>query len=216
MSNMLLPESLFDKFGKVYEPGQLLFCEYEPGSEFYFIQEGRIKLIKTFGSSQKTLDILTAGDILGEMAILEQEPRSATAIALDRVRVLQFNKNNFETLMNSQPQLAFKLLNIFSRRIYDAHRRLQILLLDDVQGKVADVFLMLAEKDPNYGHITQMPFAVTADDVANWCGLSSDEVQRVLNIFGKQGKVEIYADKIVVTNINDFARLIATKKKQLW
>lgn len=213
---MLLPDSLFDKFGKVFEPGQIIFCENEPGYDFYFIQEGNVKIIKTFGSSQKTLDILTTGDILGEMAILESEPRSASAIAMDTVKTLQFTKENFETLMNTHTQLAFKLLVIFSKRIYDARRRLQILLLDDVQGKVADVFLMLAEKDPNYGHLQQMVFNITSDDVANWCGLSSDEVQKVLNHFSKQGKVELFADKIVIANINDFSRLIASKKKHSW
>lgn len=213
---MLLPDSLFDKFGKVFEPGQIIFCEYEPGLDFYFIQDGNVKIIKTFGNSHKTLDVLTKGDILGEMAILEQEPRSASAIAVDRVKALQFNRDNFDTLMNGHPQLAFRLLVIFSKRIYDAKRRLQILLLDDVQSKVADVFLMLAEKDPNYGHLQQMIFNVTVDDVANWCGLASGEVQKVLSQFAKQGKIELFVDRIVVSNINDFNRLIAAKKKQAW
>lgn len=213
---MLLPESLFEKFGKTFEPGQIIFCEYEPGNDFYFIQEGRVKIIKTIGNSQKTLDVLTAGDIFGEMAILEEEPRSASAIAIDRVRTLFFNRKNFDSLMMGHPQLAYKLLVTFSRRIYDAKRRLQILLLDDPQAKVADVFLMLAEKDPHYGQIKQMVFNINVDDVANWCGLPSTEVQKVLGIFVKQGKVELFADRIVVTNINDFTRLIAAKKKSLW
>lgn len=213
---MLLPDSLFDKFGKVFEPGQIIFCENEPGYDFYFIQDGNVKIIKTFGNSQKTLDVLTKGDILGEMAILESEPRSASAIALNRVKALRFTKENFESLMNTHTQLAFKLLVIFSKRIYDARRRLQILLLDDVQGKVSDVFLMLAEKDPNYGHIQQIVFNITVDDVANWCGLTADEVQKVLNQFAKQGKIELFADRIVINNINDFSRLIAAKKKHSW
>lgn len=212
---MLLPESLFDKFGMTFEPGQILFCEYEPGYDFYFIQDGRIKIIKTFGNSQKTLDVLEKGDILGEMAILEHEPRSASAIAIDKVRALRFNRENFESLMHSHPQLAFKLLVIFSRRIYDARRRLQILLLEDPQAKVADVFLMLAEKDPSYGQLKEMVFSITVQDVANWCGLSVDESQSVLNIFVKQSKIELFADRIVVYNINDFSRLIAARKKQL-
>jgi CRP-like cAMP-binding protein len=213
---MLLPDSLFDKFGKVFEPGQIIFCEYEPGYDFYFIQDGQVKITKTIGNSQKTLDVISKGDILGEMAILEQEPRSATAIAVDRVKSLQFNRDNFETLINGHPQLAFKLLVIFAKRIYDAKRRLQILLLDDLQSKIADVFLMLAEKDPNYGNLQQMIFNVTIDDVANWCGQPVQEVQKTLANFAKQGKLEIYANRIVVSNINDFTRLIAAKKKQNW
>ena len=214
---MLLPESLFDKFGKVFEPGEIIFCEYEPGTDFYFIQDGHVKIIKTLANAQKTLDVLESGDIFGEMAILEEAPRSATAMAVDRVKALHFNRENFDSLMHGNPQLAYRLLVIFSTRIYDARRRLQILLLEDIQAKVADVFLMLAEKHPE-GEGENQPkiFNVTVDDVANWCGQSVGDVQKVLNNFVKQGKVELFADRIVIQNVNDFARLVASKRKALW
>jgi len=211
---MLLPESLFDKFGKIFEPGQIIFCEYETGNDFYFIQEGHVKIIKTMANAQKTLDVMEQGDIFGEMAILEEAPRSATAIAVDRVRVLHFNRANFDSLMHGNPQLALRLLVIFSTRIYDAKRRLQILLLDDLQAKVADVFLMLAEKLPeNMSDQPDKILNVTADDVASWCGQSLADVQKVLNHFVRQGKIELFADRISIKNINDFARLVATRRK---
>lgn len=212
---MLLPESLFSKFGKEFEPGQIIFCEFEPGNDFYFIQGGRVKITKTFGTTQKTLDVLSEGDIFGEMAILEEQPRSATAVAVDTVKTLHFNRANFDSLMNGNPQLAHRLLVIFSKRIYDAKRRLQVLLLDDLQAKVADVFVMLAEQDPNYGKIDNMIFNISVDDVANWCGQDASEVQRIISGFVKQGKVELYADRIVVPNINDFVRLVTAKRKTL-
>lgn len=210
---MLLPESLFEKFGKTFEPGQIIFCEYEPGNDFYFLQQGKVKITKTIGNSQKTLDVLEQGDIFGEMAILEEEPRSASAIAVDKVRTLHFNRANFDSLMNGNPQLAYRLLQVFSTRIYDARRRLQILTLDDIQAKVSDVFLMLAEKDPGYGKVNNMIFYVSVDDVANWCAQPASEVQRVISMFVKQGKLELFADRIVIPNINDFVRIVASKKK---
>jgi len=212
---MLLPESLFDKFGKEFEPGQIIFCEYEPGNDFFFIQDGRVKITKTIGNSLKTLDVLTTGDIFGEMAILEEEPRSATAIAVDKVRTLNFNRANFDSLMNGNPQLAYRLLVIFSNRINDAKRRLQILLLDDLPTRVADVFLMLAEKDPHYGQTKSMVFNITVDDVANWCGQPASEVQKVISTYVKQGKLELFADRIVIGQINDFSRLVTAKRKNL-
>jgi len=212
---MLLPESLFEKFGKIFEPGQIIFCEYEPGNDFYFIQEGDVKIIKTMGDTQKTLDILTTGDIFGEMAILEEQPRSATAIAVDRVRTLHFNRTNFDTLMNGNPQLAYRLLQIFSTRIYDAKRRLQVLLQEDIQAKVADAFLMLAEKNPEFGQINQLIFNITLDELASWCGQPSEEVQKVVSQHVKQGKVELYGDRIVVNNINDMIRVVNSRKKNL-
>ena len=83
--NDAMLEAMFDKFGKVFQPNEILFCEYEPGNDFFLIKEGKVKITKTVGSSVKTLDVLESGDILGEMAILEEQPRSATAIAVTEV-----------------------------------------------------------------------------------------------------------------------------------
>lgn len=210
---LLLPESLFDKFGKEFTPGQIIFCEYEPGNDFYFIQEGQVKITKTVGTMQKTLDILESGDIFGEMAILEEEPRSASAIAIDNVRALHFNRANFDSLITGNPALAYRLLVVFSTRIYDAKRRLAILLLDDLQAKVSDVFLMLSEKMPEAENEHRLIFNVTVDDVSNWCGQNVSEVQKVISGFVRQGKMELFADRIVVNNINDMQRLVSRKKQ---
>ncbi|HMV43115.1 MAG TPA: Crp/Fnr family transcriptional regulator [Leptospiraceae bacterium] len=207
-------EAMFGKFGKVFKPNEIIFCEYEPGNDFYLIQEGQVKITKTVGSSIKTLDILEAGDIFGEMAILEEQPRSATAVCITEVRALNFNRANFELLMTKNPQLALRVLTIFSTRIYDAKRRLMILLMDDIIGKVADVFLMLYEKQGANEHQKEVTLKVTVDDVGHWCGQPVGEVQKVLAQFKKSGKIDIYNDRVVVHNIQEFQRIIAQKRKE--
>ncbi len=205
--------ALFSKFGKQFNTGEIIFCEFEPGNSFYLIQTGRIKISKVVKDKEKTMDILGVGDIFGEMAILEEQPRSATATAIEPVTVLHFDRDNFVSMMMSQPQLAFKLLVVFSKRIYDAKRRLMILLLDDIQSKIADVFLMLAEKEPTYANMREVSFPVTVDDVANWAGTSVDQVSEQLNHWAKIGKIELYADRIFVRNMSDFKRIVAQKRK---
>lgn len=207
-------EAMFGKFGKNFQPNEIIFCEYEPGNDFYLIQEGQVKITKTVGSSVKTLDVLEAGDIFGEMAILEEQPRSATASAITEVKALNFNRANFELLMTKQPQLALRLLTIFSTRIYDAKRRLMILLMDDIIGKVCDVFLMLYEKQNFTEGLKEITLKVTADDVANWCGQPVGEVQKVLAQYKKSGKIEVYADRIQIFNIQEFQRTVAQKRKE--
>jgi CRP/FNR family transcriptional regulator, cyclic AMP receptor protein len=204
---------LFNKFGKQFNTGEILFCEFEPGNSFYLIQTGRVKISKVVKDKEKTMDILGVGDIFGEMAILEEQPRSATATAIEPVTVLHFDRDNFVSMMMSQPQLAFKLLVVFSKRIYDAKRRMMILLLDDIQSKIADVFLMLAEKEPTYANMREVSFPVTADDVANWAGTTVDQVSEQLNHWAKVGKIELYNDRIFVRNMADFKRIVAQKRK---
>lgn len=213
---MLLDDKLFDKFGVEYEPNDIIFCEFEPGNDFYFIQSGRVEIVKIINNREKTLDILGPGDVFGEMAILEEEPRSASAIAIEHVKLLRFRRENFDALLQGNPQLAYKLLVIFSKRIYDAKRRLMILLLDDPQLKVMDVMNMLAEQDPHLDVQEPVTLRVTVQEIANWAGMQINDVQKILTHLNKLGKIELFNDRVVVRNIRDFQRLVNSRRKSMY
>ncbi len=208
----------FSRFARTYQPGEIVFAEYEPGDSFYLIQAGRVRITKIVGDIEKNIDILSAPEIFGEMAILEGAPRSATAIALETVKVLEFNRANFEILMIGNPQIALRLLKVFTKRIYDQKRRFMILTLDDPQAKIADVFLMLDETqgstNPGETSGDKREFKVTVDDVAHWAGMNPAEVQTLLGHFSNQRRLELYADRIIVKNINDFIRFVNSKRKK--
>ncbi len=208
----------FTRFARTYHPGEIIFAEYEPGDSFYLIQAGQVKITKIVGDIEKTLDILQPPEIFGEMAILEGAPRSATAQAIDTVKVLEFNRANFEILMMGNPQIALRLLKLFTKRIWDQKRRFMILTLDDPQAKIADVFLMLDETNAAVrgGEALgeKREFKVTIDDVAHWAGMSPAEAQDLIGHFAKQSKLELYPDKIVVKNISDFIRLVNSRRKK--
>jgi CRP-like cAMP-binding protein len=194
----------------------MIFSEFEPGDTFYLIQSGRVELVKIIGDVEKTLDILQPSEMFGEMAILENSPRSATAIALDVVKVLEFNSQNFEILMLGNPQIALKLLKMFTKRIYDSKRRFMILTLDDDQAKLADVFLMLDEIQTNMDKSTERrEFKITVDDVAHWAGMSVAQTREILNHFVTQRRMELYPDRVVVKNINDFSRFVNSRRKKM-
>jgi CRP-like cAMP-binding protein len=213
---MILDEKFFSRFGVEYSPNEIIFCEFEPGNEFYFIQSGRVKIVKIINNREKTIDVLSNGDVFGEMAILEEEPRSATTIAMDRVKLLKFHRDNFDTLLQGNPQLAYKLLVIFSKRIYDAKRRLMILLLEEPQLKVMDVLNMLSEQDPHLDLQNEITLYVNAPQVASWAGMAEADVQKVLTHLTRLDKIELYSDRIVVRNIRDFQRVVASKRKSMF
>lgn len=210
---MDISEGLFQKYGKEFRPGQMIFCEWEPGNSLFIIIKGKVKIVKVFGKTQKTLDIMEEGSIFGEMALLEEEPRSASAIAITEVKVLEFNKESFTQLIQKHPQMVYNLLVIFAKRIYDAKRRLKNLLIEDSTARVIDVFLMLTEHNPIAWQVNSVSLQTTADDIANWCGLPISEVNSILMSLVKQGKIELYADKIVVPNLKELQRIVQTKLK---
>lgn len=212
---MALDMSIFERFAVTFQKGDIIFCEYEPGDTFYLIQSGRVQIIKILDDIEKTIDILHPGEIFGEMAILDAAPRSASAVAVDTIRALEFTRENFEVLMMGNPQIALKLLKLLAKRIYDQKRRFMILTLDDEQARIADVFLMLDETSPSADDSTPVrSFNTNVDGVAHWAGMTPEQCREVLNHFVTQRRVEIYPDRVVVQNINDFARFVGSRRSQ--
>ncbi|MDR0731985.1 MAG: Crp/Fnr family transcriptional regulator [Treponema sp.] len=213
MANVL--ES-FERFARTFTAGEIIFSEFEPGDNFYVIQSGRVHLVKIIGDFEKTLDIIGPPDMFGEMAILENSPRSATAIALDNVKVLEFNARNFEVLLLGNPQIALRLLRMFCKRIYDAKRRFMTLVLSDPQAKIADVFLMFDETQPNIDKTTEKrEFEATVDNIAQWAGMDVKETRDIIQHFVSQHRLEIHTGTIVVKNINDFSRFVNSRRNKL-
>ncbi|MBN2443049.1 MAG: Crp/Fnr family transcriptional regulator [Spirochaetales bacterium] len=213
---MTISDSLLKRFGKIFKDQDIIFCEFEPGETFYLIHSGKVQIVKIMGDIEKTVDVLEPGEIFGEMAILEGAPRSATAIALHKVVALEFNRENFKILMQGNPQIALKLLKLFTKRIYDQKRRFMILTLEEIEAKVADVFLMLAEKEPARPEETEeVELHASIDDIAHWAGLPPNECRKVIEHFQRQQRINVIENKIIVHNINDFSRYVSSKRKQL-
>jgi len=208
--------SMFNRFQITKKAGEIIFCEFEPGDAFYLIQSGKVRIMKIMGDIEKTIDILPQGEFFGEMALLEEAPRSASAIATTDVKLLEFNRANFEILMQGNPQIVLNLLKIFSKRIYDQKRRFMILTLDDIQARVADVFLMLDENNPPAEPSeTQRTFNTSPSDIAHWAGISPAKCMEVVNHFINQRRLEVFNDRIVVRNIADFSRFVNSRRKKV-
>lgn len=205
----------FSRFAKKFEPGSVIISEYEPGDCFYLIQSGCVQLVKCVKGTKKNLDILMPGEFFGEMAILENSPRSATCTALDNVEVLEFSKENFELLITGNPQIAMMLLKLFCKRIYDQKRRLKILVIQDKQARVGDVFLMFDELNPSPNtNDRSRRFNLTVQDVSHWAGLPLDVVREEINKYVEKHKLEVFEKYMVVTNISDMKRFVESRCQQ--
>jgi len=198
-----------------FKDGEIIFSEFEKGDKFYLIQSGKVELVKFLGNVQKTLDVLTPSDMFGEMALLEDSPRTATAIAQGDTKLMVFDKNNFQNLMMSNPHVALKLLKMFVKRIYEAKRRFMILTLREPNARVADVFLMLDETtvraDAKFD-TSRREFNTTVNNIASWGGLNTAQAKESIDYYTKLGYLEVYKDKIIVKDINNFIRVVNTAR----
>lgn len=101
-----------------FETGATLFREGEVGDSVYFIMSGKVKVYKTLNDGRlEELAILKDGEIVGEMAVLDDRPRSATVTALEPTEVMIVKKENFLSRMEQQPKLAINFLKLLAERI---------------------------------------------------------------------------------------------------
>ncbi|MGL1891883.1 MAG: Crp/Fnr family transcriptional regulator [Spirochaetaceae bacterium] len=206
--------SIFKKFEVRYSTGDMIFCEFEPGNEFFLIQTGSVRVVKVINGVEKTLDVLKAGEFFGEMAILENAPRSASIIAHEDSVLLEFNRDNFEMLMKGQPQLAYNLLKILSKRIFDQRRRFMTLTIDDLEIKVYDVFIMLIEKQTNFGLLKpNTVIDASADDIAHWAGIPIHECNGILDKLISNNKIEMSKNQIIIKKPDSLKRSVSQHRK---
>lgn len=110
--------------GKIYEDGETLVRQGEPGDCLFAIQEGTVEILVERDGRETLLRTTGPGELIGEMAIFEQEVRSATVRARGRVRALTVDKKNFLRRIHEDPSLAYRLVQTLSGRVRDLSRRL--------------------------------------------------------------------------------------------
>lgn len=110
--------------GKVFRDGESIVRQGEVGDCMYVIQDGRVEVIADHDGEEIRLRELGKNDFFGEMAIFEDEVRTATVRAVSEVRVLTIDKKNFLTGIHEDPSLAFRIVETMSHRIRDLTDRL--------------------------------------------------------------------------------------------
>lgn len=195
-----------------FKEGSIIFCEFEPGEEMYIVKEGKVRISKIQNQKEKIIDVIGPGEMFGEMALIDNERRTATIVAETDVTLIRVDRDNFEMLAKTNPQWAIKLLKIFSRRIYDAKRKLRILSIKDPDKRVLETLIMLAE--PLVKEDTKsVVLKLTTEEIAHWAGISQKECEDMLSRYVKMAKVVVEKDQIRINNINDLKRLAQNKQK---
>jgi CRP-like cAMP-binding protein len=148
------------------------------------------------------LAIRGPGDVLGEMAAIDGEPRSATAIALEQVEALALSTNAFNDLMNRQPRVSRILLQILAGRLRDADRRRVEFAAKETMGRVASRIIELSDRfgEAAEGDI-RIDFPLTQEELAGWTACSRDSVVKALQSMRDLGWIETGRKRITVHDL---------------
>jgi len=107
--------------------GELVFAEKDLGDEMYIVHSGKVLIFNEAGGHENVLDSIRPGGYFGEMAIIDEQPRSASARCTEDSVLLVLHKEDFRTAVHDYPEIAFEVLKEFIRRLRDADQRMRAL-----------------------------------------------------------------------------------------
>ena len=162
-----------------------IFHAGDTADAIFVVVNGRVKIVTTSTDGKEfILTVLGAGQVFGEMALLEAAPRSASVVTITAVEVLVINRADFHHLLNTSPSISRKLMAILSRRLRRANSKMESLAYMDVAGRLARYLLDLArDHGQQLGNGWVVVRRPTHADIAHSIGTSRETVSRLINEF---------------------------------
>ena len=125
------------QFTEEHPAGDFLFREGDLGTEMFILQEGQVEILKVVGGVDEQLAVLDKGDFFGEMSLLEDLPRTASARALTDCKVIRINGATFDQMLRTKPEIAVRIMRKLSRRLRQTDQMLREALGTPDQGVAA-------------------------------------------------------------------------------
>ncbi len=177
----------------------VVFFENEEGDSFFMILAGRVKVtILGDDGREVILTMLAPGDFFGEMSLLDNEPRSATAIAAEDTELLCLARVDFEKVATKR-SITRALIKTLTQRLRRANHQIQTLALLDVYGRVARVILDMAREEGRRLKDGQIAFRrATHQEIANRIGTTRETVTRMLKDLERQGMIKVEGKEIIL------------------
>ncbi len=200
---------------RTFDDETMIFCECQPGSEMYIIQKGQVKITKIVDDNEVLLAVLKAGDMFGEMALLENKPRSASAIALAGTQILCVNRQNFNQMVSTQPQLITRLTTTLADRIWLMYKQLANTAINDPVSRMYDMLSIQLEKLRVVFQVgKQYMFDFGPDELVSMCGIPKEQGQTYLATFLRTGVVKVANGKLYTNDLMDLGKQIAARRKR--
>jgi len=185
-----------------FRRAERIFTESQPGACLYVLMSGRIKIFGTSSQGRsKTFAYLEPGDFFGEMSLIDESVRSASASALEDSVLIMLKAEDYRKLMLGRPQIALAVLKTMSGRLRRANKEVEALSFNNVLGRIAQILLDLSER---YGKKTEegvrIDMSISHKELAEMAGTAREVISRVISRFRRIGCVTIFDNKFIITD----------------
>ena len=183
---------------RTYPTNSILINEGDNTDSLYVMLDGEVKVFASDENGKEViLNILGPGEYFGELALVDDEPRSASVKTMQPSKVMMIAKHDFKKVLADQPDIAFNMIQSLARQVRDLTNNVKSLALMDVYGRVAHTLLEMAKELDDGSMVIEQK--LTHQDIADMVGASREMVSRILKDLVNGGYISIKS-KIVTIN----------------
>lgn len=196
---------------RYFTAGRTIFFQGDPGNVVYIIESGQVRIYVHGEEGQEvSVVIYGPGDLFGEMSLLDRQPRSATATAMEDSVLLAMSADDFYRHLRQSHQLALNLMLALSTRLRETTQAIESLATLDVNRRLIRKLLQLAERQ---GIPTEKGIRIrgrlTQQALASLISTSRESVNRALRALARKGLIDVRHGRIVLLKPHELERLIA-------
>jgi CRP/FNR family transcriptional regulator, cyclic AMP receptor protein len=204
-----------DRLGQLLKPrsfgaSETIFVQQEPGHCLYLVRRGRVKICTVNPEGVELIfAFLSAGDILGEMSILDEKPRSATAVAVEITDTLYIERRAFLDFLQTSPRACIDIIAMLCSRLREADKHLEEISFLDVSCRLARKLTELAvTSSPADLHPEKnLTCCLSQEELARVVGASRVIVNKILNSYVDLGLITLGRKKISIIDIKQINRI---------
>ena len=195
---------------RTFRSGEVIFHREDPGLVLYVIKEGKVKISLISPEGQEiSLVVFGKGECFGEFAILDGLPRSADAVAMEKVECYTLQRSDFHQAIMKNPKIAIQVMEVLSKRLRSTDQMVEDLIFLDVYGRVAKKLLELANTHgTKVENGIRIDVRLTQQELASMVGSSRESVNKVMGYFTDKNFISTDKHKITLHRIADLKRRI--------
>ncbi len=188
-----------------YDLGETIFHQGDRGRELYVVMQGKVRIFKISPAGEETsINIFSTGDIIGEFSTIDDQPRSATAKAIERCALLEMTRERFLSRMREMPDLALSMARLLVAKARWTAAYAETIAQFDAAGRLLHILLLYNEQfgeEIEPGKRYELDLALNQTDLASLVGARREWINRILQAWRKRGLIVYDAGRITILDL---------------
>jgi CRP-like cAMP-binding protein len=182
---------------KSFKAGSTIFAKGDPGTGLFAVCSGTVKISNhSHDGKDAVFNLISPGEIFGEIALLDGRPRTAEALALSDCELMLIDRRDFVPLVKSQPDIALKLIDVLCARLRHTSKQVEDVLFLDLPGRLAKTLLRLAQ--PSKSSAQESKVTITQKEIGQIIGMSRESTNKQLREWEQHRWVKLERGGVVV------------------